>query len=56
MLNDYNTIVNKYKKISEEFNCFDNNYMKELEEIKNKISELREKKLKKDKKNKNLTQ
>ena len=30
-------MLNKYKKISEEFNRFDNNYIKELEEIKNKI-------------------
>ena len=56
MINDWGAVLNKYKKISEEFICFGNNYIKELEEIKNKISELREKKVKKDKKNKNLTQ
>ena len=50
MLNDWGAVLNKYKKISEEFICFDNNYIKELEEIKNKISKLREKQVKKDKK------
>ena len=49
-------MLNKYKKISEEFNRFDNNNMEKLEEIKNKISELRQKQVKKDKKNKNLIQ
>ena len=38
MLNDYYKMLNKYKKISEEFNLPDNNYTKGLEVKKNKIS------------------
>ena len=36
-------MLNKYKKISEEFNRFDNNYMEKLEEIKNKITYIKAK-------------
>ena len=49
MLNDYYKMLNKYKKISEEFNRLDNNYTKELEVKKNKISMLLGKQFKRKK-------